>query len=218
VVNNITQKVSQVALGESERVYYGNGTIREKIGARTYRISANSFFQTNTEQAEELYNAVARMAAIGSGDVVYDLYSGTGTIALHVAADAKEVIGIESVASSVDDAHKNAAANGVGNCRFLLGDLKETLLGSRAGGTDLPRPDVVILDPPRAGVHEKVAREIRTLAPRTIVYVSCNPATQARDLKILCEDGYYRPERVQPVDMFPHTYHIENIVSLRPAD
>jgi 23S rRNA (uracil1939-C5)-methyltransferase len=218
VVNNITQKVSQVALGESERVYFGSGTIREKIGARTYRISANSFFQTNTEQAEELYNAVARMAAIRSGDVVYDLYSGTGTIALHVADDAKEVIGIESVASSVDDAHKNAAANGVGNCRFLLGDLKETLLGSRPGGTDLPRPDVVILDPPRAGVHERVAREVRALAPRTIVYVSCNPATQARDLKILCEDGHYRPERVQPVDMFPHTYHIENIVSLKLAD
>jgi 23S rRNA (uracil1939-C5)-methyltransferase len=217
VVNNITQKVSQVALGESERVYYGSGTIRERIGSRIYRISANSFFQTNTEQAEELYNAVARAATIRRGDVVYDLYSGTGTIALHVADEAKEVIGIESVRSSVEDAHKNAAANVVGNCRFLLGDLKETLLGSRPGGPELPHPDVVILDPPRAGVHEKVIREIRTLAPRRIVYVSCNPATQARDLKILCEDGYYRPDRVQPVDMFPHTYHIENIVSLTPA-
>jgi 23S rRNA (uracil1939-C5)-methyltransferase len=217
VVNNITEKVSQVALGEYERVYHGGGTITERIGKRLYRISANSFFQTNTEQAERLYDTAAGMAAIRSGDVVYDLYSGTGTIALHVADAAREVIGIESVASSVEDAHRNAMANGIGNCRFLLGDLKETLIHAASGGTDLPRPNVVILDPPRAGAHEKVLREIRSLAPRRIVYVSCNPATQARDLKILCEDAAYRIDQAQPVDMFPHTYHIENVVGLSPT-
>ncbi len=214
IVNNITERRSQVAVGERERVYHGTGTIAEKIGERTYRISANSFFQTNTDQAERLYDTALHFAHLRPEDVVYDLYSGTGTIALHVAAGAARVVGIESVPQAVEDARKNAESNGVLNCVFLLGDLKETLLASRRAKEPLPPPDVVIVDPPRAGMHEKVAREIVSLAPRTIVYVSCNPSTQARDLKIICQSGRYSIESIQPVDMFPHTQHIENVVGL----
>jgi 23S rRNA (uracil1939-C5)-methyltransferase len=214
IVNNITERRSQVAVGERERVYHGTGTITEKIGKRTYRISANSFFQTNTDQAERLYDTALGFAHLRPADVVYDLYSGTGTIALHIAGGAGKVIGIESVEQAVDDARKNAEFNEVHNCVFLHGDLKEKLLASRRQGEPLPGPDVVIVDPPRAGMHEKVAREIVSLAPRTIVYVSCNPSTQARDLKIICESGRYSIESIQPVDMFPHTQHIENVVGL----
>jgi 23S rRNA (uracil1939-C5)-methyltransferase len=214
VVNNITARRSQVAVGERETVYHGTGTITERIGKRTYRISANSFFQTNTEQAERLYDTALRFAQLRPEDTVYDLYSGTGTIALHVADGARSVVGIESVEQSVLDARRNAESNGVHNCVFLQGDLKDTLLSSRRGGDPLPAPDVVIADPPRAGMHEKVAREIVSLSPRTIVYVSCNPSTQARDLKIICESGKYSIHSIQPVDMFPHTQHIENVVGL----
>ena len=214
VVNNITERRSQVALGERERVYHGGGTITEVIGERRYRISANSFFQTNTDQAERLYDTALRFAHLRESDVVFDLYSGTGTIALHVAGGARSVIGIESVEQAVEDARKNAEFNGVHNCVFLQGDLKETLLSSRRRGDPLPAPDVVIVDPPRAGMHEKVTREIVSLSPRMIVYVSCNPSTQARDLKIICESGKYSIESIQPVDMFPHTQHIENVVGL----
>jgi 23S rRNA (uracil1939-C5)-methyltransferase len=214
IVNNITERRSQVAVGERERVYHGAGTITEKIGERTYRISANSFFQTNTVQAERLYDTALGFAHLRPGDVVYDLYCGTGTIALHIAAGAGRVIGIESVEQAVDDARKNAEFNGVHNCLFLHGDLKETLLSSRRRREPLPAPDVIIVDPPRAGMHEKVAREIVSLTPRTIVYVSCNPSTQARDLKIICESGRYSIESIQPVDMFPHTQHIENVVGV----
>jgi 23S rRNA (uracil1939-C5)-methyltransferase len=214
IVNNITERRSQVAVGERERVYHGAGTITEKIGKRTYRISANSFFQTNTDQAERLYDTALGFAHLRPGDVVYDLYSGTGTIALHIAEGAGKVIGIESVEQAVGDARKNAEFNGVHNCMFIHGDLKETLLSSRRQGEPLPAADVIIVDPPRAGMHEKAAREIVSLAPRTIVYVSCNPSTQARDLKIICESGKYSIESIQPVDMFPHTQHIENVVGL----
>jgi 23S rRNA (uracil1939-C5)-methyltransferase len=214
IVNNITERRSQVAVGERERVYHGTGTITERIGSRTYRISANSFFQTNTDQAERLYDTALAFARCRPGDCVYDLYSGTGTIALHIAGAVRSVIGIESVEQAVNDARMNAESNGVPNCVFLEGDLKETLLSSRRSGELLPPPDVIIADPPRAGMHEKVTREIVALAPRTIVYVSCNPSTQARDLKIICESGKYSIEAIQPVDMFPHTQHIENVVAL----
>jgi 23S rRNA (uracil1939-C5)-methyltransferase len=214
VVNNITAKKSQVAVGETETVYHGPGSITEKIGKRLYRISANSFFQTNTAQAERLYETARVMAKLRPDDVVFDLYSGTGTIALHVADEVRHVVGIEAVASAVEDAKRNAVSNGVQNCTFLLGDLKDTLLGSRLQGTPLPHPDVILVDPPRVGMHEKVVREIRRLAPRSIVYVSCNPSTQARDMKVLCEENAYAVDEVRPVDMFPHTYHIESVASL----
>lgn len=214
-VNNITDRKSQVAIGDREVVYYGPGTITETIGRRTYGISANSFFQTNTLQAERLYDVAKKMASLTKEDVVFDLYSGTGTIALHVADEAAEVVGIESVESAVEDARRNAEANGVRNCTFLLGDLKDRLTRDTAWLAQHPRPSVIIIDPPRSGMHEKVVKQVLELAPRRIVYVSCNPATQARDLKLM--GGAYAIHEVQPVDMFPHTYHIENVVLLERA-
>jgi 23S rRNA (uracil1939-C5)-methyltransferase len=213
-VNNITERKSQVAIGDREVVYYGPGTITETIGKRTYRISANSFFQTNTLQAERLYDVARRMAALTREDTVFDLYSGTGTIALHVADDTGEVVGIESVESAVEDARRNAEANGVKNCSFILGDLKDRLTKDTAWLAEHPRPSVMIIDPPRSGMHEKVVKQVLELGPRRIVYVSCNPATQARDLKLMVGSGRYAIDEVQPVDMFPHTYHIENVALL----
>lgn len=214
VVNNITERKSQVAMGDREIVLHGPGWITERIGSRSYRVSANSFFQTNTLQAERLYDAVRRYAALTPQETVFDLYSGTGTIALHVADDAGQVIGIEAVASAVEDARRNAATHGVTNCRFLLGDLKDRVL-DRAMEAELQvKPDVVICDPPRAGMHPGVVASIRALAPARIVYVSCNPATQARDLKLLCDEGLYDLRESQPVDMFPHTNHVESVAYL----
>jgi 23S rRNA (uracil1939-C5)-methyltransferase len=218
LVNNITQRKSQVALGEREIVVYGPGTITERIGKRTYRISANSFFQTNTAQAEKLYDTVRALARFTQDDLVFDLYSGTGTIALHIADDVRSVVGIESVAPAVEDARQNASINGVDNCAFLLGDLKDTLMREREELARFGAPDVVIVDPPRSGMHGAVIDQLRALTPRRIVYVSCNPATQARDLKLLCDQHLFRLEDVQPVDMFPHTFHIESVASLSRAD
>ncbi|MGA9118788.1 MAG: 23S rRNA (uracil(1939)-C(5))-methyltransferase RlmD [Bacteroidota bacterium] len=214
IVNNITERKSQVAVGEYEKVYHGPGSIMEMIGRRKYRISANSFFQTNTEQAERLYEVVRSMAGLSGHEVVFDLYSGTGSIALHLADQAQEVVGIESVPQAVEDAHRNADFNGVGNCTFLLGDLKDRLTKDASWRASHPDPHVVILDPPRSGMHEAVTRQVLTLGAQRIVYVSCNPTTQARDLKILTESGTYAIRQVQPLDMFPHTYHIENVVLL----
>jgi 23S rRNA (uracil1939-C5)-methyltransferase len=210
--NNITERKSQVAVGDREVVYHGPGSITERIGKRTYRISANSFFQTNTLQAERLYDTALRMARLQTREVVYDLYSGTGTIALHVADDAARVIGIESVPAAVEDARSNAAANGVENCTFVLGDLKETLTKRTEMLAPFGAPDVVIVDPPRAGMHEDVVRRVVGLRPERIIYVSCNPTTQARDLKLMGDQ--YTIREVQPVDMFPHTFHVENVVLL----
>jgi 23S rRNA (uracil1939-C5)-methyltransferase len=214
LVNNITQRKSQVALGEREIVVFGPGTITERIGKRTYRISANSFFQTNSAQAEKLYDTARTLAGFSKDDLVFDLYSGTGTIALHIADDVRSVVGIESAAPAVEDARQNAATNSVDNCTFLLGDLKDTLTREREELARFGPPDVVIVDPPRSGMHGAVIDQLRSLAPRRIVYVSCNPATQARDLKLLCDHNLFRLEDVQPVDMFPHTFHIESVASI----
>jgi 23S rRNA (uracil1939-C5)-methyltransferase len=217
IINNITDRKSQVAIGETEKVYHGSGYITELIGARRYHISANSFFQTNTKQAERLYEAARRLANLKPDDVVFDLYSGTGTIALHVADFVNEVVGVESVEAAVLDARRNAIENNITNCTFVLGDLKDRLTKDTQWLANHPKPSVVITDPPRSGMHEKVVKEILALAPDRIVYVSCNPTTQARDLQWLCTDSRYRVVEVQPVDMFPHTYHIENVVGLTKA-
>lgn len=214
IINNITERKSQVAIGDYEKVYHGPGFITEKIGRRTYRISANSFFQTNTLQAERLYNAAAGLARLKPDDIVFDLYSGTGTIALHIADDVKEVVGIESVESAIDDARRNAQMNQATNCTFVLGDLKEKLTRDTSWLSNHAKPTVLMIDPPRSGMHEKAVLEIAALQPERIAYISCNPATQARDLKLLCSNAPYRIVAIQPVDMFPHTYHIENVVAL----
>jgi len=212
VVNTINSKKAQIAYGESERVYFGSGVIHERLGNHTFAISASSFFQTNTEQAERLYGVAKGMAELKPSDVVYDLYSGTGSIALFVSADVKQVIGVESVKSSVLNARMNAESNGVTNCEFVLGDLKERLTKDKDWMSNHPKPDVMIIDPPRSGIHPKAIEEILNIAPARIVYVSCNPATQARDAKMLA--AKYALDKLQPVDMFPHTYHIENVARM----
>lgn len=214
IVNNITTRKSQVAVGDREIVLYGPGFIRERIGARLYKVSANSFFQTNTQQAERLYNVARELADLKRTDTVFDLYCGTGTIALHVADDAGAVVGVESVPAAVADAQRNAAEHGVTNCTFMLGDLKDRIVDDTAWLEQHDAPSVIIVDPPRAGMHPKVVERLRELHPRRIIYVSCNPATQARDVKALCAEGAYTIDTVQPVDMFPHTMHVENVIRL----
>jgi 23S rRNA (uracil1939-C5)-methyltransferase len=210
IVNNITSRKSMVAQGESEKIYHGPGFIQERIGDFTFHISANSFFQTNTIQAERLYSTAKEFAQLGEKDVVYDLYSGTGTIAIFLSRDVERVIGIEVAGSSILDAERNAKLNLIPNCYFIQGDLKERLTKDREWYKEHPKPTVVVADPPRSGMHAKVLDEIIKLAPKRIVYVSCNPSTQARDAAHLSKGGY-AIRKIQPVDMFPHTDHIEAV-------
>lgn len=206
VVNNVTSRKAGVAIGEREIPLSGPTCIKDKIGEFEFEISANSFFQTNTRSAECLYKIVKDYADLTTQETVVDLYSGTGAIAIYLSGSAKKVIGMEIAESAVNDAMNNCRLNGVSNCSFILGDIKEGLK------TFTSRPDVMIIDPPRAGMHKDVVRRIIDMAPERIVYVSCNPSTMARDLDML-KDNYAVLE-VQPVDMFPHTYHIESVARL----
>jgi 23S rRNA (uracil1939-C5)-methyltransferase len=210
VVNTINTRKAQIAFGETEHTYHGTGVIHDTIGAYRFDISASSFFQTNVLQAEKLYTAVKEFGAFKPTDVVYDLYSGTGSIGIFLSGSVKSVVGVESVESAIQDAERNAKENGVTNCTFLLGDLKDRLTKDKDWMSGSPKPDVMVIDPPRNGMHPKVVEEIIALAPERIVYVSCNPATQARDAQLLCAERYTL-EKLQPVDMFPHTFHIENV-------
>jgi len=213
VVNTINSRKAQIAFGETENVYLGSGWIHERLGNHNFIISASSFFQTNVTQAEKLYGVAKEFGGLKSTDVVFDLYSGTGSIAIFISDMVKEVVGIESVESAIRDAEKNAHANNITNCRFLLGDLKDRLTKDTGWMSSHPKPDVLVIDPPRNGMHPKVVEEILGLAPERIVYVSCNPATQARDVELLCTKTY-QLIKLQPVDMFPHTFHIENVALL----
>ncbi len=212
VVNNINTRRAQVAVGDYEIVYHGDGTIRDKIGANEFRISANSFFQANTPQAERLYSIAAEFAELKPNDLLWDLYCGTGTISLFVADKVKNVLGIELVESAVIDARANAKANGISNAEFIKSDLRRALITPDFLAAHT-KPDVMTIDPPRNGMHPDVIREVLKLAPERIAYISCNPATQARDIALLSE-GYELLE-LQPVDMFPQTYHIECVAKLR---
>jgi 23S rRNA (uracil1939-C5)-methyltransferase len=207
VVNNITSRKAGVALGEYEILLSGQSCITDKIGEFEFEISANSFFQTNTRGAQRLYEIIKDYADLSGRETIVDLYCGTGAIAIFLSRVAKSVIGIEISESAVNDAMNNCRINGISNCRFIRGDIKEKLDELRVA------PDVMIIDPPRAGVHKDVIYKILELAPARIIYVSCNPSTLARDLDVLKES--YRVLEVQPVDMFPHTYHIESVVKLR---
>ncbi len=197
-------------------VYRGRDYIVEQMEGLKFRINAKSFYQTNSEQAYRLYSVVREMAGLDavSGDeapVVYDLYTGTGTIANFVARAAAKVIGIEYVPEAIEDAKLNSQANGISNTLFYAGDMKDVLTPQFIAANG--KPDVIIADPPRAGMHPDVIDVIMASEAPVIVYVSCNPATQARDLALF--DEKYVVERVQPVDMFPHTHHVENVVKLR---
>lgn len=190
--------------------YSGLPYIEEKMEGLTFRINPKSFYQTNSEQAYELYKVARDFAQLTGGEVVYDLYTGTGTIANFVASSASKVVGVEYVNEAIIDAKLNSQINNIANTVFYAGDMKDVLNADFVAANG--RPDVVILDPPRAGIHEDVAMVILQAEPSIIVYVSCNPATQARDLAIF--DQKYRVAKVQPVDMFPHTHHVENVVQL----
>lgn len=199
------------SIGDQECILYrGDEAIYETMEGLHFRIGPKSFYQTNNAQALKLYSIARDFASLSGKETVYDLYTGTGTIAQFVSRRAAKVIGIEYVPEAIEDAKVNARANGIGNCEFFAGDMKDILTGSFIA--EHGRPDVIIADPPRAGMHPDVVRTILDAAPDRIVYVSCNPASQARDLELLC--GKYRITAVQPVDMFPHTQHVENVCRL----
>jgi 23S rRNA (uracil1939-C5)-methyltransferase len=206
VVNNINTRKAAVASGEREIILTGEGYIRDRIGPHTFQVSANSFFQTNSSGAGRLYEKVVEYAELEGHEVVLDLYCGTGTIPIFLSKKAKEVIGMEVVGAAVQDAERNCISNDALNCRFILGDIRETLPDIRF------KPDVLIIDPPRAGIHEDILKGIMSMAVKKVVYVSCNPATMARDIGRISDR--YLVKEIQPVDMFPHTYHIEAVAKM----
>jgi 23S rRNA (uracil1939-C5)-methyltransferase len=210
VVMNVNPKKASVAAGVEEHLLSGRDHVRERIGGLTFQISANSFFQTNTVQAERLFEQVLAAAELGGGETVLDLYAGTGAISLLLARRCRRVYGIEVAQAAVDDAGRNAAVNGIDNCTFLAGEVRFVLPALIAQDV---RAEVVVADPPRAGFHPRALSALVRLAPARIVYVSCNPATLARDVAELVREGY-RLRWVQPIDMFPHTPHIEAVARL----
>ena len=191
-------------------VFKGNDHIFEEMEGLRFKVGPKSFYQTNSEQAYNLYKVAREFAGLTGNELVYDLYTGTGTIANFVARQARKVVGIEYVPEAIEDAKVNSALNGIDNTLFYAGDMKDILTNDFIA--EHGRPDVIITDPPRAGMHNDVIDVILAAEPKRIVYVSCNPATQARDLRLL--DGKYKVTAVQPVDMFPHTHHVENVVQL----
>ena len=191
-------------------VFKGNDHIFEEMEGLRFKVGPKSFYQTNSEQAYNLYKVAREFAGLTGNELVYDLYTGTGTIANFVARQARKVVGIEYVPEAIEDAKVNSALNGIDNTLFYAGDMKDILTNDFIA--EHGRPDVIITDPPRAGMHNDVIDAILAVETKRIVYVSCNPATQARDLQLL--DGKYKVTAVQPVDMFPHTHHVENVVQL----
>lgn len=206
----VNQKVNDTIADQEVITYRGRDYINEEMEGLHFRIGPKSFYQTNSLQAYELYKVARRMACLKPDDLVYDLYTGTGTIANFVARQVKKVVGIEYVPEAIADAKLNSEVNGIDNTIFFAGDMKDVLTDGFIA--EHGRPDVMIIDPPRAGMHEDVVNVILNARPERIVYVSCNPATQARDLALM--DSLYSVEEVQPVDMFPHTHHVENVVRM----
>ena len=217
VTLGLNRSLANVAFAEEERALVGDGVIVEKLLGLEFEVVGNAFLQTNSMQAERLYEGAIAAAQLTGHERVLDLYSGAGTLTLLFARVAAEAVGVENVPESVERAHRNATRNGLANTRFVLGDsravLREWARGERA---EAPRPDVVVVDPPRAGLHPRVVVRVAELEPKRIVYVSCNPATLARDLKDFAGLGW-RPAEVTPYDMFPHTPHIECVARLERA-
>lgn len=210
----INLKVNDTIGDQEIKRYSGSEFIEEEMEGLRFRVGAKSFYQTNSLQAYELYKVARRMANLTGDELVYDLYTGTGTIANFVARQSKKVIGIEYVEDAIADAKLNSKVNGIENTLFYAGDMKDVLTNDFVN--EHGKPDVMIVDPPRAGMHEDVVNVILASEPKRIVYVSCNPATQARDLAML--DAKYKVTEIQPVDMFPHTHHVENVVGLTLKD
>ncbi len=206
----INQKVNDSTFDLEMQVYKGNAFIYEKMDDLIFKIGPTSFYQTNSKQAHKLYHITKEFASISSKDIVYDLYTGIGTIANFVAKSAKKVVGIEYIDAAIENAKENALLNQLDNIFFFVGDMSKILTGSFIEMNGIP--DIVITDPPRAGMHPAVVQQLINISPKRIVYISCNPATQARDIILL--SSFYHILKIQPVDMFPHTHHIENVVLL----
>ncbi len=210
----INPKVNDFLLDLDMVLYHGKTFITEKLGSIKFRIGPKSFFQTNTQQAIALYDTIIEFAELQGTENVYDLYTGIGSIALYVADKCRQVVGIEEVTAAIEDAKVNAGLNNIENTVFYAGDVKDILTETFA--RQHGKPDLLITDPPRAGMHPKVVEMLIQLAAPKIVYVSCNPATQARDLNLLKD--HYRVEKLRPVDMFPHTHHIESVALLKKKE
>ena len=206
----VNLKVNDTISDQNIITYSGKEFIEEEMEGLRFRVGPKSFYQTNSLQAYELYKVARNFAELTGNELVYDLYTGTGTIANFVARQASKVIGIEYVPEAIEDAKINSNINNINNTLFYAGDMKDVLTDDFI--SEHGRPDVMIVDPPRAGMHDDVVKVILNASPGRIVYVSCNPATQARDLALL--DAKYKVEAIQPVDMFPHTHHVENVVKL----
>jgi 23S rRNA (uracil1939-C5)-methyltransferase len=204
----VNQKANNTMYDQDVVCYNGKDYIMEEMDGLHFKIGAKSFFQTNSEQAKILYRKTKELAQINENDLVYDLYTGTGTIAQYVATSAKKVVGIDSVEEGIKAAYENAERNNIENCTFYTGDMKEIFTDEFI--TKNGNPDVIITDPPRDGMHKKVVEKILKIGAKRIVYVSCNSATQARDFALMSEK--YKLIHIQPVDMFPQTHHVENIV------
>lgn len=206
----INSKANDTLYDQDIKLYKGRDYILEEMEGLQFSINAKSFYQTNSAQAYELYKITREFAGLTGNELVYDLYTGTGTIAQFVSKQAKKVIGVEAVPEAIHDAKENAKRNAITNCEFFVGDMKNVF--NDAFIAQHGQPDVIITDPPRDGMHAAVVAQIIKIAPRKVVYVSCNSATQARDLALL--DEHYKVTRVRPVDMFPQTHHVENVVLL----
>jgi 23S rRNA (uracil1939-C5)-methyltransferase len=206
----INQKKNDSLNDLQPQVYSGPGYVIETLEDFRFKISPKSFFQTNTEQAERLYQVTREFAGLTGNEIVYDLYCGTGSIGIFLSKLAKKVVGVEVIAEAIEDAKQNAALNDIQHASFFTGDVID--ICNEDFFAEHGKPDVIITDPPRAGMHEKLVQKINEIEAPVVVYVSCNPATQARDLALLSEK--YSVDRVRPVDMFPHTHHIENIARL----
>jgi len=213
LVNGITRSKAGVAFSEEEHLLAGESSITDKLGRFSFRISPNSFFQTNTKQAQRLYDFVVDFAGLAGDELLFDLYCGAGTISIYLSDKVSRVVGFEAVESAVLDARSNCAVNGVKNCEFVLGDLMNELNETQRIISQYGRPNVIVLDPPRGGMHPKTIKAVLALGPEKIVHVSCNPTTLARELAVMCESDYDLI-KVQPVDMFPHTAHVEAVALL----
>ena len=212
IINNVNRKKADVSYSEEQYLLYGDDFITEKIGNYKFKISSDSFFQTNSKQAKVLYDIIKKEANLSGHEIVYDLYCGTGTIGIYLSKKAKKIFGFEIIPAAIDDAIINASNNNVKNALFFQGDIKDTLIENKEINI-IEKPDITIIDPPRSGLHPKALKNIIKLNQKKIIYISCNPATQARDLKDIVDYGY-EIKNVVPIDMFPHTPHIESVVTL----
>jgi 23S rRNA (uracil1939-C5)-methyltransferase len=210
----INSKANDTIYDQEIKCFYGNNFISEKMNELVFKIYAKSFYQTNSNQAYELYKIVKEFGQFNKNEIVYDLYTGTGTIGLFIAKYVKKIIGIESVPDAIKAAKENAKRNNISNCSYFVGDMKTVFNSEFIKKNGIP--NTIITDPPRDGMHKKVVSEIMKLLPQKIIYVSCNSATQARDLELL--KNQYRIIKSQAVDMFPQTHHVENVVLLNKKE